>query len=226
MTYRKLTTLVLAALAAVALLVPAQAEAQRICFSFASDSNADGPTFLATPLNLLNDASAVDPSGAVVVNLLIQPFCNVGPLSVVPVEMLFVAELGPYGPLAFLGNSSNNWGARGMVQFIDLAGTLVLEIHFDLALLTSWSVGPNILGPTAVLQDSEFLDPNIVFLPGPVLSNIMAAAGFPPGQLGIGENFAFTLTNIQPPVGVPLGPIGEFNVPWVAEGSFSASAGQ
>lgn len=217
----------------VAVLAPATAEAQRVCFSFASDRNSDGPTFFGQPPVNVRDGSPVDPSGSVVVELWVQPFCNSGPLFSRKVQVLYRTEIGPYQPFPFLGGFANTWNAEGLVRFIDLATSSVfLDIEFHRGLMTSWSTAPDLLGPTATVQDSEDLDPNIQFIAGPELLAILAAAGYPAGLLDVGEDFAFTMTNIREPGpggAAAVVPIvvatGELLDRWVAEGSFSAAAG-
>jgi hypothetical protein len=224
---------ILLVLLVVAVLAPVSAQAQRVCFSFASDDNSDGPTFFGVPPFSVFDGSLVDPSGSVDVRLLIQPFCNSGPLFSRKVQMLYRTEIGPYQAFPFLGGFADTWNAGGLVRFIDGAtGTVFLDIVFNRALMTSWSTAPNLLGPTATVQDSEDLDPNIRFIAGPELLAILGAAGYPAALLDFGEDFAFTMTNIREPGAgggaavVPVNPAtGELLDKWVAEGSFSAAAG-
>lgn len=222
------------ALALVALLLPATADAQRICFSFASETNPDGPIFYAPPPTMLFDGAPFNADGVVNLRMLVQPFCDVGPVNVRPVHMFVQSDQWAYMQAPFVfGNTVHNWALRGQVIFIDaITGALFLQIDFHGALLTSWSPSPTDMGQTATLQSSEKADPNILFTPGPELNNIMAAAGFPPNLLSVGEDFAFTLTNISLPGGpspflVPLDPfIGHWLTDWIADGSFSATAGQ
>lgn len=221
-----------ALLAVLALLAPAAADAQRICFSFASETNTDGPNFHGLPPNNLLDGAAFNPDGRVNLRMLIQPFCDGGPLFGRAVDLKMQSQHWAYLPVPFVaGNTAHEWALKGQIVFIDAAtGGLFLQIDFSSALLTSWSPANGAMGATATLQDSERTDPNILFTPGPELINIMAIAGFPPGNLNFGEDFAFTLTNIHPiggpgPFFPPLDPAGNWLVDWLADGSFSATAG-
>lgn len=221
------------ALVVVLLLIPTAADAQRICFSFASETNVDGPNFYGIPGITLLDGAPFNPDGLVNVRMLIQPFCDGGPLFVRPVNMFIDSIHWSYMQAPFVGNIKHNWALRGSVVFIDgVTGALFLQIDFETALLTSWSPFVANMGQTATLQDSEGTDPNIRFTPGPELNNIMAMAGFPPNMLHRNEDFAFTLTNIREvggsaPFFVPLDPAtGEWLKEWLADGSFSATAGK
>lgn len=118
--------------------------------------------------------------------------------------------------------------------FFDLQGNLFLEIFFGNALLTSWSPLQFNMGPTATIQDSELVDEGIVFNPGEELIKILEESGFPVELLGVGEEFAFTLTNFrnqdQEPPAPFLPPLsdggGQWLEEWMADGSFSATAGE
>lgn len=221
-------------LALVVLLLPAAADAQRICFSFASETNFNGPNFWGIPGNFLLDGAPFNPDGTVDLRMLVQPFCDFGAVVAHPVIMRLKSEHWAYMQNPFvLGNTVHDWALRGQVVFIDaVTGGLFLQIDFHGALLTSWSPTAVNMGQTATLQDSEKSDPNILFTPGPELLNIMAAAGFPANLLNFGEDFAFTLTNIRDPGGpapvlVPLDPAtGDWLREWLADGSFSATAGR
>ncbi|GAB4200172.1 MAG: hypothetical protein Tsb002_36190 [Wenzhouxiangellaceae bacterium] len=225
------STRLLAALFLLVLLLPAQAFAQRICFSAASENrNTDGPTFFAVPPSTLFDGGAVDASGRVELNLFIQPFCNSGgPLFVRRTYLVYESKAFAYTVTPFTATVLN-WAHEGRFVFVDIAtNTSVLEASFSNSLLTSWTDTASRLGSTLTLQDSERVDPNIFFNAGPELLNIMASAGFPPNLLHFGEDFAFTLTNIREPGGAPTGiavsNAGEYSDKWQAEGSFSATAG-
>ena len=92
--------------------------------------------------------------------------------------MRYRSELTPYQPFPFNGNFSNNWGAHGLVRFVDLAtNTVLLDIQYERALMTTWSQGPGVMGPTATVQGSEDLDPGLQFIPGVELVNILVGAG-------------------------------------------------
>jgi hypothetical protein len=221
-----------ALLAILALLAPAAADAQRICFSFASENNVDGPNFHGQPLNFLFDGGPFNVDGRVNPRILVQPFCDVGGVFSRPVIMRINSQHWAYIQAPFVaGNWVHDWALKGQIVFIDaITGGLFLQIDFSSALLTPWSTGNTFMGTTATLQDSERTDPNIVFTPGPELLNIMAAAGFPAGNLNFCEDFAFTLTNIHKiggtaPFFPPLDAAGNWLADWLADGSFSATAG-
>lgn len=222
----------LVVVAVIALLIPVAADAQRICFSFASEDNPDGPNFLGFPPNALMDGGPMNADGVVNVIMQVQPFCDFGPISARRVEMFISSKHWAYmqNPFTF-GNTVHNWAFEGTIVFWDpAAGAVFLQIDFFNALLTGWSPSPTDLLSTATWQSSEPTDPNILFTPGPELQNIMAAAGFPPNLLSVGEDFAFTLTNIRDTgtnwTPIPIDPAtGDFLIDWMADGSFSATAG-
>ena len=190
-----------------------------------------GRTVTVMQANLLFDGGPFNVDGIVNPRMLVQPFCDVGPIFTRPVIMRLNSLHWAYVPTPFLGNTIHNWALKGTVFFIHApTNTLFLQIDFNQALLTSWSPAAGAVGATATLQDSERTDPNILFTPGPELLNIMAIAGFPAGNLNFGEDFAFTLTNIHPiggpgPFFPPLDPAGNWMIDWLADGSFSATAG-
>ncbi|GAB4200175.1 MAG: hypothetical protein Tsb002_36200 [Wenzhouxiangellaceae bacterium] len=217
----------------IALLLPSLAQAQRVCFSTASENfNADGPTFFAFPAMGLMDGGPVDRNGVVEFNLYIQPYCNnAGPVIVRRTQFFYNSDGYNYIVTPFNGNFVQNWAHKGGFAFIDTAtGSPLLDVRFSNALLTSWTDRPFLLGSTLTLQDSERVDPNITFIAGEVLHEILQSADFPVELINYGEDFAFTLTNVREPGGGPIivdvSDAGEYFTEWIAEGSFSATAGR
>jgi hypothetical protein len=215
------------------LLLPTSAEAQRVCFSFASEGNVDGPNFFAVPPNLLQDGTPVNPDGRVQVRLLIQPFCDGGPVFSRNLYMLFEAKHYNYQQAPFTGMWDHDWALEGRLVFVDPGtGAQFFAASFNRVLMTSWSPANAIMGKTATLQVSERTDPNMQFFSSPDLDAILVGAGYNPALLHVDEQFAFTITNIRRaggggPFFPPLNPAnGDWLDKWEADGSFSAAAGQ
>lgn len=213
------------------LLLPGTAEAQRVCFSFASETNDDGPNFYAQVPNLITDGSFWNGDGLVQAELLIQPFCDAGPVIGRKVYVKFFGRHYDFQQNFFAGAFAQDWAMRGGIVFVDLdTGDALLEIYYEEALLTSWSPDNPVIGHTLTLQDSEAVDRHLKFVSSPDLDALLAAEGFPPALLDRGEQFTFTLSNVRRPGGVsPFFPninaVGDWFDEWVADGSFSAAAG-
>jgi hypothetical protein len=230
----RILTKVCVVLALVALLVPATVDAQRICFSFASETNPIGPNFLgiAGGAPSLMDAGPLNPTGVVSVTMLTQPFCDFGPVTATPVDVFIEAYHWAAVQNPFVaGNFVNNWAYKGRIVFWDTTiNAPFLQISFETSLLTAWSPSPTDITSTATWQDSFWTDPGIQFVSGPGLDNIMISAGFPPNLINHQPDFAFTLTNIRDlgfnVVPIPFDPgTGDYFLDWAADGSFSATAG-
>ncbi len=193
-----------------------------VTFSFASDDEPDGPTFLGSGTSI---------SAKVKVDLMVDTSGDLGGgIVIFPSELFFGAELDKYEVFPRGSNYLHVWKARGRFDFIHdtaLAFTPLLTSGFVEATLTSISPDPDRLGETITLQGSESVDSFMVLLPQNHLEAILNAF-YPPNYLEIGEDFAFTFTSlrIQDSVGRPkLKEDGSFADPWTSEGSFSASGG-
>lgn len=210
-------------------LVAASANAA-VTFSFASDTNNDGPTFFGGPLpggpvNGLSDGAAFDSSGAVIVNLMVDPNGDLpGGGSAFNSVFDFDGVSTGYSVGAFAGGFVHVWSFSGSFTFTDTGtGLEVLRIDFTNALFTSFSSDQFELGPSATLQANAATDAGLSFTPGMPLAGL----GITAADLSAQEGFAFGLTNLRSIVpGMPLhlGQGGSWFHPWIAEGSFSASA--
>lgn len=216
-----------------ALLIPASADAQRVCFSFASEDNVDGPNFDGVPGNLLTDGAALNPDGRVQVRLLIQPFCDGGPVFVRNLYLTVQTHHTMYMVNAFGPNWVHNWNREGSVIFTNPStGAVFLQFDSWKLLMTSWSPFNGRMGQTATLQANDGADPMIMTTSSPELDNILLSAGFSPNLLHTGQQFAFTITNIRKvgaggsPFNPALDPVtGDWFSQWEADGSFSAATG-
>jgi MYXO-CTERM domain-containing protein len=191
-------------------------------FSFASDSNNDGPTFEGLAPSSIVDGEALDASGDVIVDLLFDANGDLpGGGSSFNSFFNFDADTTDYNVTAFGGNFIHSWTMSGSFDFVETGtGLTVLTIAFENALLTSFSSSSTALGTTATLQSSEDVDPGLAFTPG----NPLIGLGIT--DLSANEGFAFTLTNIVSLAGgsVGLTQQGAFVGDWQSEGSFSAVA--
>jgi hypothetical protein len=219
----------LAALLAVLLLVPlgAARAANTTTFSFASDGNADGPTFQAFA-DSVGSATALDITG-VRIDLEVDINDNGGGgIVVFPAEFIMGVITQKYQVVPVGSNYLHVWRlSSGRIDFFHdtaTAFTPLLTIGFHGA-MTSLSPHPDRLGETATIQSSESVDPFTVLFP----QNLLQGIGVTNASVQHGEDLAFTLTNIKKTDGTgsfpKLDKDGNFVEEWSAEGSFSA-AGQ
>lgn len=186
--------------------------AQAGFFSFASDTNPDGPTFAAMTMQIA-DGRAFDTSGAVTVNLMYDADDDgpTGPV-VIPAEFTFQASLTSHSVTPFGGQFIHAWTLQG---FYRLRGAdSILTADFRNAALVSWSDSASVMGASASIIGNFATDPSLRF----------DAAGSL-GSAPVGDpNFAFTLTHIRNDAGgrVALGAGGVFADTWRSEGSWSA----
>lgn len=202
-----------------------------VTFSFASDSNNDGPTFFGhgttgSPTNVLTDAAAFDNSGQVVVGLMVDTNGDApGGGTTFNSLFSFTGATTNYAATPFAGGFLHSWSMSGTFSFTDTgSGLQVLAINFTNAVFTSFSASASTLGTTAALQDSEALDTPLTFVPGAPLIGL----GINAAALASNEGFSFALANIRsaPTAGAPLtiGTNGAWLQQWVSEGSFAAAA--
>ncbi|MCK4872456.1 MAG: hypothetical protein KAS72_07000 [Phycisphaerales bacterium] len=181
-------------------------------FSFASDTNADDPTW-DQQANILTDYADL-----VFVDLLVD-IDEDGPLDAVEfnhvrfdaeIELQFVSSVPMPGGL-FL----HIFEADGWFMFDDAAAGPVLSATFFDAAFTA--LGPvNMIGSSAALQGFDANIGAVHYTPGQPLIDLGLTEFTAP------EDFAFTLTDINDGMGAPLdaGVLGPFD----AEGSYSGSA--
>lgn len=202
-----------------------------VTFSFASDSNNDGPTFFGhgtpgSPTNVLTDAAAFDNSGQVIVGLTVDTNGDApGGGTVFNTLFSFTGATTNYASMPFAGGFLQSWSMSGTFNFTETgSGLQVLAISFTNAVFTSFSPSSTTLGTTATIQDSEALDAPLTFIPGAPLIGL----GVNAAALASNEGFSFALANIRsaPAAGAPLtiGANGSWLQQWVSEGSFAAAA--
>lgn len=188
-------------------------------FSFASDSNGNGPSFQGREFGIRDGApSDLDTS----VNVIFRYDADEdgpAPSIDVPARFSMIGTLRDYGRLPFSTLSIHSYLMAGSYQFNSIAtGELLLRVDFNRAVFTSVSNSADRWGMTANFSADERNDPTLTFTPGAAL----AAANLT--QL---ENFDFTLTAIRVPPGnetPTVGALGAALQPWISEGSWSARA--
>ena len=189
-------------------------------FSFASDSNPDGPTFLGgrQVLSRFRDALPVDPTGITVGFLWDADENGPNPAILIPSSFRFQADFTGHSVQNVLGVFINSYTATGFYEYRTLnpASALVLRVEFSSAVFTSVSSSANTWGATATLQDQSRTDGSLRFIAG----NALPGADYSnaPGD------FAFTLTNLRNNAGgsIQLNTEGNPNAEWRSEGSWSA----
>lgn len=191
--------------------------AQAGFFSFASDTNPDGPTFSSASPGQVREGAPLDLSGAVRVDLLYDADEHgPGGSTTITSTFAFTAVTLNYTVIPMGGQFIHAWRLQGNYQFIDAGGTTVLDAAFSHAVLISWSDSASLLGTSASIQDNADTDPLLTFTMGGAL------AGAPTQS----PNFAFSLSGLTTLTGgrVPVNPAGAFGANWKSEGSWSAQA--
>jgi hypothetical protein len=217
-------------LAAAAALFLSSAAPADVIFSFASDSNNDGPTFAGERHDMLGnelfDAAGHDAGGSVMVGLFVDANGDdPGGGSVFDAIFDFEAVTTGYSVSSFAGGFVHQWSMEGFFSFTETGtGLEVLRISFANALFTSFSNDQFALGQTATIQTSISVDSSLSFDAGEPLAGL----GITDAALSERQGFAFTLTNLRSPEFpgqvLHLFENGDFTHHWVSEGSFSASA--
>ena len=195
--------------------------AQADFFSFGSDSNPDGPTFLGgrNVPGRFRDAAPVDPSGNVTSNLLWDADED-GPMQavLVPSVFRFQGDFTNYSRQNVFGVFIHSYVTTGFVEYRTLiTNELALRIDFVNAIFTSVSSAETSWGATATLQDQSRTDSGLTFTAGSALPGANYA-----GRIG---DFAFTLSNLRATQGGVVSinaATGNPTTEWRSEGSFSA----
>jgi hypothetical protein len=181
-------------------------------FSFASDDNHDGPTWLF-------DADQLWTYGDVGVDLLVDVDEDGPGEAVVFEDAVFEADITlDYQSTADLGGGLylHIFTASGTASWNDLAGGALLDLEFFSGVMTAVSDSADAISSTATLAGEDFDMGAAVYTPGQPLIDLGLT------QLVDPQDFAFTLTDINDGAGAPLdnGLLG----PGDAEGSYSGSA--
>lgn len=197
----------------------AAGSAHAALFSFASDRNQDGPTFSALAVNAVNDGRSLDANGVITVDFLADRD-NDGPGAAQSItsNFEFAANITSYQVVAFGGQFIHNFTLSGAFSVVDASNQQVIfHAMFNNALFSSWSNSANQLGRSAQIQANDQADPTLSFATAGALADI---------DVSQDRDFAFSLSNVQLANGnrVPVTPNGISQVPWSAEGSFSAAA--
>lgn len=190
-----------------------------IHFSFASDDDHDGPTWVSNGTDVLDSVVQVD---------LMVDFNedNGGGVVIFPSDAFLFVQLKEYKLLGFGGNFLHIWTVSGRIDFIHRDSTAfnpLLTIGFSNAVMTSWSPSTITLGETLTLQGSEATD----FFTSLTPQTLLPGIGVTPALTANGEDFALTFTNVRNTQenGLPrIDEKGQFVDGWLAEGSFSAAA--
>jgi hypothetical protein len=212
------------------LLALAPATASAVTFSFASDDNDDGPTFVGNSGGSMpddiNEASAFTLDGVVNVDLMVDVNQDTaGGVTVFKARLFFAGRISNYGLQARGAGWVHSWDVEGEFLFADAGtGQPIFSVIFDNGLLTSASSNIVALGDTATLQTSEGVDPGILF----TTYTPLHAIGILNLHVQRSEDFAFTFTNLRATPARGGGPAridhGQFLGDWISEGSFSAHA--
>ncbi len=188
------------------------ATAGAVTFSFASDHNDDGPTWLF-------DADQLWTYGDVGVDLLVDVDED-GPGEAVVFEAaVFEADITlSFQSTADLGGGLylHIFSASGTASWNDVLGSDLLDLEFFNGVMTAVSNSADAIGSTATLAGEDFDMGAAVYSPGQPLIDLGLTQFVDP------QDFAFTLTDINDGAGAPLsnGLLG----PGDAEGSYSGSA--
>ncbi|MBL8964759.1 MAG: hypothetical protein KF787_11390 [Phycisphaeraceae bacterium] len=198
--------------------------AQASTFSFAADSNFDGPILQGGPTtsntSLIRDGSSQNSDGAVQVNFTWDPDGDgPGGSVVIPSRLELLASSTLYSKTNVAGIWIHTYTFQGSYEFRQQSdNVLVMAVQFGSAVWTSVSASEFTWGSTATLQSSEQIDGSIAFASGAPLGFI---------DLSSSENFAFTLTDLRSLNGGGLVEIESDGTPrslWKAEASWSAQA--
>lgn len=190
-----------------------------IHFSFASDDDHDGPTWVSNGSDVLDSIAEVD---------LMVDFNedNGGGVVIFPTQAFLFVQLQEYKLLGFAGNFLHIWTVSGRIDFFHRDSTAfspLLTIGFSNGVMTSWSPSTITLGETLTLQTSESTDTFTQMFPQTLLQGIGIKTSFTAN----GEDLALTFTNVRNAQenGLPtIDGNGRFLQSWTAEGSFSAAA--
>ena len=187
-----------------------------VSFSFASDTSADNPTFMAQGFNIFD-------AGTVLVDFLVDDNLHDpgGVTEFTGSVFDFQGTIWDYASIQVGNNWMHMWSIAGSYSFGE--GDL-LTTEFNATLVSSLSPNQDTIGETLTIQGSESTDPSIHFMAGTDLN----AINIFDSDLMAEEAFAFTLTEIRNLDGTGLPHIdtttGEFLEAWDAEGSYSAFA--
>jgi|GEM_PF-2030690 len=204
-------------------ILPIPYEPTTTLFSFASDSNHNGPTFKGY-------AGTTTIAGGAEVDLLIDTNNdNYGGLITILSNFNLKGEGYDYNVFNIGSQYLHVWKFYSEMNFTQASANAskdILGIGFKEGVLTSWSPSPYTLGETMTLQCSQSADPSIYMNAYPLLNGI----GIPAYYLSGSKDVAFTFTNVRSLE--PNGNVnnlvnlskGIFKDDWKAEGSFSASA--
>lgn len=184
--------------------------AQAAFVSFASDNNADGPTFRGNT-GVLNDGSAGSLDFLVNTTLLLDADED-GPAPAVAYNTIFRFEgiLTGYARTNIGGLWLHSWNLAGSATWTDAQNTLVLGLSFQDAVFSSFSTSSTTMNSSGGIQSVS-----------PAAASGLIAVEFPENV-----DFGFTLTAIRRDDNgqrVAVGNDGSFRAPWSSEGSFSAT---
>lgn len=208
------------ALCASTVLALAAGSAQAAFFSFASDTNQNGPTFRNTGANgsTLNDGGTLNTNGSVNGPLLAD-LDEDGPNAPISINARFTfnGSLSNYQAISLSSGFLHTFRVNGTFSFLDAATSgNVMTATFANAVFASYSNTASTLGRTASIQANAGTDPTLAFSFGGALGT---------ESLPEDENFVFTLTSLRNSSGgfvtvTPNGTLGDLR----SEGSFSAAA--
>ncbi len=204
-------------------ILPIPYEPTTTLFSFASDSNHNGPTFKGY-------AGTTTIAGGAEVDFMIDTNNDTyGGLITILSNFNLKGEGYDYNVFNIGSQYLHVWKFYSEMTFSQANGGSVkdiLGIGFKEGVLTSWSPSPDTLGETMTLQCNQSADQSIYMNAYALLNGI----GIPSYYLSSSKDVAFTFTNVRSLE--PNGNInnlvnlskGIFKDNWKAEGSFSASA--
>ncbi len=205
---------------AITLVCAVAASAHADFFSFGSDGNSDGSTFLGgrQVLSRFRDAAPVDPTGVTVGFLWDADENGPGASVLIPSMFRFQADFTSHDVQNVLGVFINSYSATGFYEYRTLSpvSELILRVEFTSAIFSSVSGSADTWGATATMQGQSRTDAGLRFIAGSALpgANFSNAVG----------DFAFTLTNLRSSGGgaVALNNAGNPTTEWRSEGSWSA----
>lgn len=198
--------------------------AQASTFSFAADTNFDGPILQGGPTtantSLIRDGSTQNSDGTVQVNFTWDPDGDgPGGSVVIPSKLELLADSTSYSKINVGGIWIHTYVFKGSYEFRQQSdNAMLMSVAFNSGVWTSASASEFAWGSTATLQCSEGIDGSLSFTAGAPLGFI---------DLSSSENFAFTLTDIRTLNGggpVPIGADGTPQAFWKSEASWSAQA--
>ncbi len=205
-------------MSAVGALALAAGAANAALFSFASDRNADGPTFSGLAPNVITDGRPQDGDGAVTTLFLVdRDEDGAGPVQAIASRFEYNAVVTNYQAVVFGGQFSHQFTLDGSFSIVDVnTNQPIFTVNFDNAFLSSWSNSMASLGRSAQMQNNDDSDPGLTFQTFGVLADV---------DVSDLRDFGFSLSNVRLANGnrVPVTANG-LGTPWRAEGSFSAHA--